>query len=82
MELPELIEKSPAEVLGLYAQLHLQMSRLAYRIERWTEEGSGLDWDNASIDSREEMQLARDELEAAGYLRADGRITNECGDAG
>lgn len=71
-----------AEVLGLYAQLHLQMSRQAYRISRWIEDGSGLDWAHASIDSIEELQIARAELETAGYLDADGEITAECGNVG
>lgn len=79
---PELSETTQAEVLGLYAQLHLQMSRQAYRISRWIEDDSGLDWAGASKDSREELQLARDELEGAGYLDGDGCPTAECGDVG
>jgi hypothetical protein len=78
----ELSETTQAEVLGLYAQLHLQMSRQAYRISRWIEGGSGLDWSNASKDSIEEMDLARAELHAAGYLDEEGCITAECGDIG
>jgi hypothetical protein len=78
----DLSETTQAEVLGLYAQLHLQMSRQAYRISRWIEDGSGLDWAGASKDSQEEMDTARRELYAAGYLDGDGCLTAECGDVG
>ena len=71
-----------AEVLGLYAQLHLQMSRQAYRISRWIDEDSGLDWARASKDSQDELELARGELHAAGYLDEEGCLTAGCGDVG
>lgn len=75
-------EFSAAEVLGLYSQLHQQMSRLAYRVSRWIEPGSGLDWARADRDSRDEMESTRGELFAAGYLDADGSLTERCGDYG
>lgn len=78
----ELSETTQAEVLGLYAQLHLQMSRQAYRISRWIEDGSGLDWSNASKDSQDELAMARGELHAAGYIDEEGCLTAACGDVG
>lgn len=71
-------EISVAEALSLHAHLHQHLSRLAYRVTRWTEEGSGLDWSNAETDSRQEMEATRAELCAAGYLYPDGGITDAC----
>lgn len=68
-----------AEVLGLYAQLHKQMSDMAYRLHIWTRAASGLDWENADLDSREELELIRGELRVAGYLDESDELTAACG---
>lgn len=75
-------EFSAAEVLGLHSQLHQQLSRMAYRLNIWTRAGSGLDWANADMDSRDELEITRGELVAAGYLDESGELTAACGDYG